>query len=139
MTHPISLQIWYNLSYVLIYLKNIYTCWCSEVCNNALGFWRNVNQNLKEQWMFFSWSLQGVTPSSLISWEVASVQLYKTSSFKSIPSSKRSLSIFIWKGKDKRFHPEVLWKDWTSKNAVKLTICKTNESKIKWETNNNIM
>lgn len=39
--------------------------------------------------------LQGVTPSTLISWEVVSMILYKTSSFEFIPFSKRSLLIFI--------------------------------------------
>ena len=33
--------------------KLIYTGGCSEVCNNAFRFWKSINPNLEEQWMFF--------------------------------------------------------------------------------------
>ena len=76
--------------------------------------------------VFLCEPLQGVIPSSPISWELASVKLYKTSLFKFIPFSERCMSIFIWKDKDTRFNLEISVKNWTSKIAMNLMVYTTN-------------
>lgn len=118
----------------------IYTSECNEVCNNAFIFWHSINQNLKEQWMYSHRSLEGVTLSTLINWEITSIELYKISLSKSIPLSKRALSIFhsiIDKGI--RFNPYVLLNKLTSKNDVNLAVCETNVKQVILQTDKNIM
>ena len=85
--------------------------------------------------------LQGVIPTSLIGWELASVKLYKTSwSSKFIPFSERSLSIFIWKGKGMRFNLKISLKERISKIAVNLIVCtkKCKISKTTTQSNYNV-
>ena len=96
-----------------------------------LGFVKASIKTWKNNECFFREPFQGVPPSSLISWEVTSMKLYKKSIIQIHIIYSRSLSIFIWQSKSIRFHPEVLWKERTSKSAVDLTICKSNENKIK--------